>query len=173
MIDILHWLGPADFCPRLLCGDWGAFSATLYIASNLALFVAYLFVGYGIGTWVRNRHSGDLRWMFTAFGFGVFPLCGSTHVIDALAMWWPCYRADALFRCMTAVVSVTALWLLWHNMPTALKFKPRDELEEDNQALWREVRAFRAATSEMSDVHAAQEATRSAIEALRLSRSNG
>ncbi len=55
-------------------------------------------------------------WLFAAF----ILLCGTTHWLDVVTLWWPWYGIQATVKAATAIVSVMVAVSLWWYMPRFL-----------------------------------------------------
>lgn len=103
-MNLLEWLGPADFVPRHACGQWG-YLWYLSVAANAAIGVSYVVIAYRLRQMARHVSRG-WQWIAAAL-FGLFILlCGLGHFCDSAAFFWPAYRFFLLVDLATAAASV-------------------------------------------------------------------
>lgn len=117
-----------DWPPRWFCGEWSSFHGWLYIASDIAIWLAYFIIPAIIIFFIQKRQNIPFLPVFWLFGAFII-LCGSTHLIDAIIFWWPAYRLSALLRLLTALVSMATAFALIRELPKLIELKPEDELK--------------------------------------------
>jgi PAS domain S-box-containing protein len=119
-----------NFPPRWHCGRWSDFHGWLYIISDIMVWAAYFAIPLIIVRFVSKRT--DARFVRIYFLFAAFILaCGSTHLIDALAFWFPFYRFNALVRFCTGVISWITVFSLIRILPMAKSLKTAEQLEAE------------------------------------------
>lgn len=119
-----------DFPPRWHCGRWSEFHGWLYIISDIAIWAAYFAIPLIIVRFISRRT--EARFIRIYFLFAAFILaCGSTHLIDALAFWFPVYRVSALVRFFTGVISWITVFSLIKVLPMARSLKTAEQLEAE------------------------------------------
>lgn len=108
MLDFLGRLfDTSGFPARWHCGSaWTPGLGWLHIASDLAIWGAYLTIPCVLFLFVRRRNDIPFHRLFILFGLFILS-CGMTHLIDALVFTWPAYRLLGLAKLVTA----TASWL--------------------------------------------------------------
>jgi PAS domain S-box-containing protein len=78
----------------------------------------------------------DFRFKWLAFLFsGFIVFCGITHLFSIWTIWVPDYGLEAVFKVLTAMVSVVTAVALWVLMPKALSLPSRLDIERKNQEL--------------------------------------
>lgn len=125
-------LDTTDFPARWYCGNWSTLLGWCHIASDTAIWGAYLAIPLVIVYYVRQKGGlpyPRLAWLFAAF----ILCCGFTHLIEASIFWWPAYRLSGLAKVLTAVVSWATVAALVKTVPQALEVPVRlagmDQLE--------------------------------------------
>ena len=104
----------------------------ILMASNLIIFLSWCSIPITIACLVRRRIDLPYKrmlWMFSAF----ILICGLTHLMDVVVLWYPHYLLDAVVKGVTAAVSVIAAILFWILLPRALKLPGTDQLNEAQQ----------------------------------------
>jgi len=109
----------SDFPSRWHCGNWSAGHGWLHIASDTAIWGAYMAIPAILAYFVLKRKDFPFLpvfWLFAAFIFS----CGTTHLLDAGIFWWPTYRLSGIVKLITAVVSWATVFALISVVPKAL-----------------------------------------------------
>lgn len=110
---ILQWFSDLfstnGFPPRWQCGTgWTGPLGWTHVISDALIFIAYTAIPVAIGVFAMRRRDVPfplIAWLFFAF----ILLCGITHLLEAIIFWLPVYRLSALFKALTAVVSITTV----------------------------------------------------------------
>lgn len=119
-----------DWPPRWHCGNWTDFHGWLYIISDLLIWSAYFAIPLTILKYVAKKV--DAKFMRAYFLFAAFILaCGSTHLLDAIAFWFPAYRLNALVRLITGVISWVTVFHIIKILPVASSLRTHAELEKE------------------------------------------
>lgn len=109
----------SDFTARWQCGGWTTPHGTLHIASDLAIWGAYMAIPATLAYFIMKRRDVPflpIFWLFAGFIF----FCGTTHLLDALIFYWPAYRFSGLVKFLTALVSWATVIALIPVIPRAL-----------------------------------------------------
>ncbi len=120
----------SDWPPRWHCGHWSQFHGWLYIISDLLIWAAYYTIPLLIIRVVTKKQKAKfakMYWLFAAFILA----CGFTHLLDAVAFWYPVYRLTALAKCATAIVSWITVFSLIKLLPQFVNLKTSEELETE------------------------------------------
>lgn len=127
----------SDFPPRWYCGDWTQLHGWVHIVADIAIWAAYISIPLAIAIYVLRRPDTPvprLFWLFAAFIF----LCGTTHLMEAIIFWWPAYRLNAVFKVLTAVVSLATVAVLLRHLPQLLRYPSlaglNEQLQNESQA---------------------------------------
>jgi len=143
----------SDFLPRWSCGDWSPALGWLHIASDLAIFGAYMAIPASLAWALRRRRDLPLRpvvWLFVGF----ILLCGLTHLVEAIIFYRPVYRFSGGMKAATAVISWATVIALVRLMPEAISLPG---VKAANEALTKEV-------ARRAEAEAAMEAARAELE---------
>ncbi len=104
----------------------------ILMASNLLIFLSWCSIPIAIAHLVRSRIDLPYKrmlWIFSAF----ILVCGLTHLMDVVVLWYPQYVLDAVVKGVSAAVSVLSAILFWILLPKALKLPGTDQLNEAQQ----------------------------------------
>jgi len=127
------------FPPRWYCGEgWSGPLGWLHIISDVLVFLAYMVIPVYI-YYRRTRQKPEDRVVVDHWVAGFFVLCGGGHLWEAVIVWHPFYRFTGLWKLATAVVSWTAVAMLYaiiRNYRTAGEYnRVADELHNINDRL--------------------------------------
>lgn len=135
----MNWLGDLfrmDFMPHGQCFLWKPEVLTLMVVSDALIVLAYMTIPWTLMHFVRRRRDLEFNWIFYLFASFIV-LCGLTHAMSILTIWKPIYRAEAILKLMTGLVSLATAWLLIRLMPTLLRYPSPHDLQEANARLER------------------------------------
>jgi signal transduction histidine kinase/ActR/RegA family two-component response regulator len=137
MLDFFRRLfDTSGFPARWHCGSgWTAGLGWLHIASDVAIWGAYLAIPCVLLYFVSKRRDVPFHGVFYLFGLFILS-CGTTHLIDAGIFYWPAYRFLGLMKAVTAAASWLTVAALIPIVPRALELPGVLRL---NQQLTREV----------------------------------
>lgn len=131
MEKIWHFLsGRGDFPARWGCGKWTQLHGSIHIASDIAIWAAYMAIPLILIYFIRKRKDlpfSSAFWLFGAF----IAFCGTTHLIESIIYWVPIYRISAVFKVATAVVSWLTVLALFRIVPLALQLRSPKELQAE------------------------------------------
>ena len=105
-----------------------------YAISDAGIALAYFSIPVMLGIIARRRADlvfRPLLHMFAAF----ILLCGTTHWLDLITLWWPAYNFEAAVKAATAVVSIATAFALWRLLPQALALPSPAQFRETHAAL--------------------------------------
>src|SRR5690606_26019929 len=66
---------------------------------------------------------------FYVFLAAIFLSCGTVHLVEAAAFWWPAYRLSGIVKLLTAVVSCAGVVVLARVLPDALELRSGREFQ--------------------------------------------
>lgn len=99
----------SGFPPRWQCGTgWSGPLGWTHIIADLCIFLAYAAIPVAIAVFALRRRDipfPSVAWLFFAF----ILFCGITHLLEAVIFWQPVYRLAAVFKVLTAAVSITTV----------------------------------------------------------------
>ncbi|MCB9709259.1 MAG: HAMP domain-containing histidine kinase [Myxococcales bacterium] len=147
MLDFLSKLfDSSDFPARWHCGRWTAFHGWLQIASDTAIFGAYIAIPLVLAYFVLRKQDVPFSRIFFLFAAFIVS-CGSTHLLDAVMFWEPVYRVSALLKLLTAGVSWVTVAVLIPTLPKALALRSPESLAKEVDVRTAELRASESALS--------------------------
>ena len=131
---ILEFLRTKDFMPHGQCFQWLPELLWLHVMADALIVVSYYSIPFALFYFVRNRHDLEYRWVYLLFGLFIF-LCGSTHLVSILTVWFPHYWLSGTLKAVTALVSLVTAILLWSLLPKLLALPSPKELLIANREL--------------------------------------
>lgn len=101
-----------DYQPHLQCiyGDPGLVSVD--VVSDALIALAYFSIPILLWLFFPHVHIRLMRRQLVWFGLFI-TLCGLTHIMDIVVIWWPIYWAQAAVLAVTACASLGALSALF------------------------------------------------------------
>lgn len=113
-------LSTDGFPARWTCGTaWTPLLGWAHIISDCLIWLSYMAIPVLLAFFMLRRREVPfpaVGWLFVAFIF----LCGTGHLVDAAMFYWPAYRALAVIKVGTALVSVATALALIPVIPQAL-----------------------------------------------------
>lgn len=78
--------------------------------SDFAIFFAYWMISAELLRQVRKSPASEYAWQNHAFALFI-RLCGLTHLMGVVVLWWAVYPLQLMVNLATAGVSVLVWWL--------------------------------------------------------------
>ena len=95
------------------------------VATNLIIAGAYFWIPLTLyRLWRKRRDALDSPALTLLFA-GFIVLCGLTHVMDVIVIWWPVYTIDVTVRTATAVLSLVTAGLVGGILRKVITIKDR------------------------------------------------
>lgn len=142
MFDLLETLfSPNLFMPHGHCYFWLPELLWLQALSELFTGLAYFFVGIAIVYFTHGRKDLPRKTVKLLVGtFLVFMVCGTTHILGMITIWYPIYWFDGIINAMNAITSwYVFAFMLVPLIPIALEAPSPAQLEAANSALKQEI----------------------------------
>jgi serine phosphatase RsbU (regulator of sigma subunit) len=129
------------FMPHGHCYLWQPELVWLEALSDLFTGLAYYFVGVAIVYFTHGRRDLPSKTVKLLIGtFLVFVVCGTTHLLGMITIWYPIYWFDGIVNAVNAVTSwYVFAFMLVPLIPIALEAPSPAQLEAANNALKQEI----------------------------------
>ena len=128
----------SGFPARWNCGLWSDELGWLHIASDAAIFAAYVAIPVVLACFVLRRPDVPFPRIFWLF-FAFILACGIGHLVEAIIFWQPVYRLAGVVKLFTALLSWATVIALVRVVPLALQYpglaKVNAELRRSNEEL--------------------------------------
>nr|WP_321984487.1 ATP-binding protein [uncultured Lichenicoccus sp.] len=129
------WLfDPSGLTPHGFCLLWQPGLIWTYVLADCGIGLAYFTIPLALLVFVRRRQDLVFRPLFGLFAAFIL-LCGTTHFLDVLTLWFPAYGVEALVKALTALVSLLTALVLWRLMPQALALPSPAQMRAASAAL--------------------------------------
>lgn len=120
--------------PHGFCFLWLPEIVWLHVAADILIAFSYFSIPVALWYFARKRPDMPFRTIFILFATFI-TLCGLTHVMGVIVLWWPAYGVEGLVMLATGIVSAMTAVLVWRIMPKALTLPGPSELQEINRQL--------------------------------------
>jgi len=124
------------------CLLWKPWLVAMHASSDILIFASYFAIPVAIWIFLSKRKDLTMKPLAVLFAAFIF-LCGLTHVIQAVTLWWPVYEVQAYVKAITAIVSVTTAIAIFPLIPKAVAIPSPIQLQIVNDGLALEVAAHR------------------------------
>lgn len=129
MLDFI--LKTDRYMPHGYCFAWQQELVWMHVISDLAIAVAYysipVFLLYIV---MKRKQMLPFKWVFLMFALFIL-LCGTTHLIGLITLWYPYYYLEGIIKVLTAAVSIATAVLIIPIIPRILAIF--DESEPDDE----------------------------------------
>lgn len=116
------------YMPHGWCFAWDTQVFWPLVLSSLGTALAYASIPVWL-MWIGRRRP-DLVPPWFAGPFAVFiTSCGLGHLLDVIVLWWPLYRLQAWWTCVTAVSSLATAAVVWRARRQVLGLVSAADLE--------------------------------------------
>lgn len=134
-----------DYMPHGMCLLWQPWLVTLWAGSDLLIFLSYTAIPVALLTVLRKREDVPHRGLVTLFASFIL-LCGLTHLLGIVTLWYPIYPWVGSVKLATGLVSMMTAIVLFRLIPTLVNLpspaaiahvntKLRDEIAAHKQTL--------------------------------------
>lgn len=127
------------FIPHGHCYLWKPELIGLHLVADLTIAIAYLAISLSLFYFVEHRTDLTFNWIFQLFAAFII-LCGTTHLLEVLTLWYPAYWLSGTVKAITAIVSAYTAVVLVKSMPQALALPSQEQLAIVNQELHQQIR---------------------------------
>lgn len=118
-----------QYMPHGMCLLWEPWLVLLWAGSDLMIFTAYMAIPFAIYFVMRKRPDLNHRGLVGLFGAFIL-LCGITHAMGIVTLWFPIYPFTGLIKLATGVVSLMTAMVLFRLIPVLVRIPTPDRHEE-------------------------------------------
>lgn len=108
---------------------WQPWMVLLWAGSDLLIFAAYMAIPLAIVLVLRRRADLAHRGLVSLFAAFIL-LCGLTHALGIIALWYPIETLSGLVKLATGIVSVVTAIVLFRLIPIFVRIPTPDRHEE-------------------------------------------
>ncbi len=120
------------------CYLWTPELVWLDVASDSLIAISYYSIVLMLIYLANQRRDVLFNWSFMMFGAFIIA-CGTTHLLEICALWYPIDWLLGSFKALTAVISGYTAFFVGRLLPTAMALPTFSQIEEINQLLLQEV----------------------------------
>lgn len=146
-----------QYMPHGMCLLWQPWLVVLWAGSDALIFLAYTAIPFSLLSVIKQRPDLQNRKLILLFA-GFILLCGLTHLLSIVTLWWPIYPYVGLTKLATGLVSGLTALVLFRLIPTLVAIPSHRELEDLNEKLRDQIAKFEASEAELRDIKHALEA---------------
>lgn len=133
----------ASFVAHGYCLLWQPWLVALYAGSDFLIFVAYALIPFALLRFLRRRP--DVRFSRLVGLFAAFILlCGLTHLVSIVTLWFPAYPLHGVLKLVTGGVSMVTAVVLFRLIPALVAIPSPGQLQQANGNLRAEIAAHEA-----------------------------
>ena len=127
-----------DYMPHGMCLLWEPWLLSLWAGSDLLIFLSYMAIPIALITVLKRRGDVPHRGLIVLFASFIL-LCGLTHLMGIVTLWYPIYPYVGALKLATGLVSMTTAIVLFRLVPTLVALPSPAHLRAANEALRDEV----------------------------------
>jgi Cu+-exporting ATPase len=132
-----------------------ALMMVMAIANGL-IAISYASIPIFLIIFIRKRKDLPFTWSFILFGAFIL-VCGTTHFVHVIGLWWAVDWWQAIVDSITAIVSLATAVVVWPMLPRLLKIPSPAELKIVNLELQREKQSLEQTKAELQKTYDAIE----------------
>ncbi len=117
--------------------------------SDLAIALACFIIPVVLFRIAHRRRERTFRNLVRCLGAFVIA-SGLTHLLGTLNVWHMAFWLEATIKCITALLAISTVILLWRSLPKVLSMPSHRQLKEANESLARANRELEAFTASVS-----------------------
>ncbi len=140
-----------QYMPHGMCLLWQPWLVALWAGSDLLIFVSYTAIPIALLTVLRRRDDIPFSGLVLLFASFIL-LCGLTHLMGIITLWYPIYPWVGLLKLATGLVSAATAVVLFRLIPTLVSLPSPAQLAQVNEDLRREVEAHQATLAGLEDL---------------------
>ncbi|MFT6815103.1 MAG: hypothetical protein ACJAZ3_001002 [Sphingobacteriales bacterium] len=133
------------------CYFWRPEILWTHVLSDLLIVLAYLSIPITLVYLIKKNRDISFRWVFIAFGLFII-MCGLTHILGIITVWYPIYMFEGGMKAITAVVSVITAMGLIKIIPDILANPSTKMLQDANEKLQLEVNRRREMNTKLESI---------------------
>ncbi len=138
-----HTMTYGDYMPHGMCLLWEPWLVTVWAGSDLLIFLSYTAIPLALLTILRRRTEVPHAGVVTLFASFIL-LCGFTHLMMIVTLWYPIYPWVSWIKLATGIVSMTTAFVLFRMIPAIVGLPSPAALVAANASLGAEIAAHRA-----------------------------
>lgn len=155
---MLHeMIDAASYMAHGYCLLWKPWLVALHAGSDLVIALSYFAIPLAIFMFVRQRPDLELKRLATLFA-AFIALCGVTHLIQIVTLWWGIYEIQGIAKLLTAIVSVVTAISIFPLISVAASIPSPRQLQAANRQLSSEIASHNTTLDFLRSAHKKLEA---------------
>lgn len=119
----------ASYMAHGYCLLWQPWLVTLWAGSDLLIFLSYLAIPIALMLFLRRRPDLQHRGLVALFAAFIL-LCGLTHALSIVTLWYPIYPIVGVVKLATGLVSAATAFSLFRLIPTLVALPSPQKLTD-------------------------------------------
>jgi two-component sensor histidine kinase len=143
-------LGAASYMAHGFCLLWEPWLIALYAGSDALIFLAYAAIPIALLRFLRLRPDVGYPHLVALFAAFIL-LCGLTHLVSIVTLWYPVYALHGFAKLLTGGVSLATAAVLFPLVPVVARIPSPTSLQHSNDQLRAEIAAHEETTAALRD----------------------
>lgn len=118
-----------QYMPHGMCLMWEPWLVTLWVGSDLMIFASYMAIPFSLYMVLRRRPDFAHRALVSLFAAFIL-LCGLTHAMGIVTLWYPIYPFTGAVKLATGLVSLATAVALFRLIPVLVRIPTPDAHDE-------------------------------------------
>lgn len=140
-----------QYMPHGMCLLWQPWLVALWAGSDLLIFLSYTAIPFALLTVLRKRKDIPFSRLVVLFASFIL-LCGLTHLMGIVTLWYPIYPWVGMLKLATGLVSAATAVVLFRLIPILTALPSPAQLAEANQQLEAEAAAHDATLAKLEEL---------------------
>jgi len=140
-----------QYMPHGMCLLWQPWLVALWAGSDLLIFLSYTAIPIALLSVLRRRTDIPFSGLVVLFASFIL-LCGLTHLMGIVTLWYPIYPWVGVLKLATGVVSAATAVVLFRLIPVLVALPSPSQLAQANEDLQREIEAHQATLASLEDL---------------------
>ncbi|GLQ19978.1 HWE histidine kinase domain-containing protein [Algimonas porphyrae] len=140
-----------QYMPHGMCLLWKPWLVLLWAGSDTLIFLSYFAIPLALLRVLRGRSEVPHRGLVLLFASFIL-LCGVTHVLSIVTLWYPIYPIVGFVKLATGIVSMTTAIVLFRLSPTLIALPSLNDFKTANDQLRAEVTAHENTLASLREV---------------------
>lgn len=158
-----------QYMPHGMCLLWQPWLVALWAGSDLLIFLSYTAIPIALLTVLRKREDIPFSGLVVLFASFIL-LCGLTHLMGIVTLWYPIYPWVGLLKLATGLVSAATAVVLFRLIPVLVALPSPSQMADANSRLQAEADAHKVTLGKLerlvADLRAEAEAHQATLASL-------
>lgn len=146
-----HFTDIWQYMPHGMCLLWQPWLVVLWAGSDLLIFLSYTAIPLALLSVLREREDIPFSGLVVLFASFIL-LCGLTHLMGIVTLWYPIYPWVGVLKLATGVVSAATAFVLFRLIPTLVALPSPAQLSRVNEELRREAAAHQTTLANLEEL---------------------